>query len=166
MSTSRNNIVREVAPKSLFASALPVLSSSVTYNQGDFLALDTGTYALKVAGTADIDNLLGIAQNAITNGKMVSPYQGTAVDASAGIVDIAGPVYGVVASMYLLSGDTFNPGSKVYLTSDPQTVTVTDPSSGAKNCGIYQGPTVTPSASGSLGNVLIGARYGLAGFEV
>jgi hypothetical protein len=163
MSTPKNNIVREVAPKSLFESAFPVLSSAVTYNQGDLIAFNTGTSVLKVAGTGDIDNLLGIARQTVINGVTKSPYQGTAVDASQAIEDVAGPVYGIVARMVLKSGDSFTPGAKVYLTADPQTITVTDPGSG-KNCGLFQGRAVT-AGSGSTGDVLIGARYGLSGIQ-
>lgn len=160
MSTANNNIVRLVAPKSIFESAYGVLSSSVTYNQGDFIAFDTSAKVLKVAGTADIDNLLGIARQSIVNGVAPNPYQGTAVDASQAIADVAGPVYGVVASMVLKTGDAFTLGCKVYLTADPQTVTVTDPGSGAKNCGIYNGPlAVASAAAGQKGDILIGARY-------
>lgn len=160
MSTANNNIVRLVAPKSMFESAYGVLSSAVTYNQGDFLAFDTSAKILKVAGTADIDNLLGIARQSVASGKAVSPYQGTAVDASTGISDLAGPVYGVTASMVLKTGDAFAMGDKVYLTADPQTVTVTDPGSGTKNCGIFNGPVaVASAAAGQKSDILIGARY-------
>jgi hypothetical protein len=166
MSTAKNNIVRLVAPKSLFESAYGVLSSSVTYNQGDFLALDTVNHVLKAAGTADIDNLLGIARQSILNGVAPNPYQGTAVDASQAIADVAGPVYGVTAFMVLNTGDAFNMGDKVYLTGDPQTVTSTDPGSG-KACGIFDGPVaVASAAAGQTGDILIGARYLQAGLSV
>lgn len=160
MSVANNNIVREVAPKSFFESAYPVLSTAVTYKQGDFIAFDTSGKVLKVAGTADIDNLLGIARQSITLGIAPNPYQGTAVDASTAISDVAGPVYGVTATMTLKTGDAFALGDKVYLTADPQTVTVTDPGSGTKNCGIFNGPLAVASASaGQTGTILIGARY-------
>lgn len=163
MSTSRNNIVREVAPKSVFESARWVLSSSVTYNQGDLLAFDTSSKILKVAGTADAANLLGVARQKIVSGVAASPYQGTAVDASEGISDVAGPVYGVVASFTPKTGDSFTPGCFVYMTADPQTVTVTDPGS-SDHIGVYQGPTVT-GAAGLLIDVLVGARYGMTGLH-
>jgi len=160
MSTSKNNIVREIAPKSLFESAKAVLSADVTYNQGDLIAFDTSAKVLKVAGTADIDNLLGVARQKIVEGVQASPYQGTDVDASQAIDDCAGPVYGVVAFMTLKTGDAFAAGDKVYLTADPQTVTSTDPGSG-KHCGVYQGGTVASAAAGQVGDILIGARYSL-----
>jgi len=165
MSVSQNNIVRSVNPKSLFESAKPVLSSAVTCNQGDLIAFDTSAKVLKVAGTADIDTLLGVSRVKLINGVVASPYQGTAVDASVAISDVAGPVYGVVAFFSLKVGDNFNPGDKVYLTSDPQTVTSTDPGSG-KNLGLFQGPLAVVSAgTGQVGDVLVGARYGLSGIQ-
>ena len=51
---AQNNIVREVSPKSLFESALPVLSSSVNINQGDLVAFDVTNSVIKsVTGTGD-----------------------------------------------------------------------------------------------------------------
>lgn len=157
MSTSQNNIVRSVAPKSRFESALPVLSTAVTYNQGDLIAFDTSAKVLTLATTANVANLLGVARQKVVNGIVASPYQGTAVDASQGFSDMAGPVYGIVAFFTGKTGDSFTPGCAVYLTSDPQTVTVTDPGSN-DHIGIYQGRTAT-GASGSTVDVLVGARY-------
>lgn len=165
-SVSQNNIVRSVAPKSLFESAYPVLSTSVTYNQGDLIAFDATNLVLKaVTGDGDAANILGVARQKIVSGVAASPYQGTAVDASVGISDLAGPVYGVVAFFTLKTGDAFNPGSKVYLTTtNAQTVTSTNPGSG-NHIGIFQGKAVASAASGSTGNVLVGARYQLSGLQ-
>lgn len=168
MSVANNNIVRLVAPKSLFESAYGVLAkeSECTWNQGDYLAFNTSTKLINVAGTADIDNLLGIARQSMSSGIVPNPYQGTAVDASTAVSDVAGPVYGVTASMVLQTGDAFDLGDKVYLTADPQTVTSTDPGSG-KACGIFNGPVAVASASaGQKGDILIGARYLQAGLSV
>jgi hypothetical protein len=161
MSTPKNNIIRSIAPKSLFESAFPVLSTSVTYNQGDLLAFDTSSKILKpISATGDAANCLGVARQTVVSGVVKSPYQGTPVDASQAIEDVAGPVYGVVASLTLKTGDAFNPGDKVYLvTTDAQTVTSTTNSGGA-NVGIFQGPAVASAAAGQTGAVLIGARYG------
>lgn len=161
MSTSRNNIVRQVAPKSIFPSSIAVLTTAVTFNQGDLLAFDTSNKRLKPAGTADAANLLGVAIQKVVNGVVQSPYQGTAVDASVGISDMGGPLYGVVASFAPKVGDSFTPGCLVYLTSDPQTVTVTDPGSN-DSVGVYQGIAIT-GAAGLLVDVLVGARYALPG---
>jgi hypothetical protein len=167
MSTAYNNIVRSVAPKSLFESALPVLSTAVTYNQGDLIAFDTTNHILKpVAASGDATNLLGVARQTVVSGKIASPYQGTAVDASQAIEDFAGPVYGIVASLVLTTGDTISSGQKVYLTtSDPQTVTVTDTFGGGHNVGIYQGKAITSAPSGTFIDVLVGASYSLGGLQ-
>lgn len=160
-----NNIVRSVAPKSIFESAKEVVTSAVSFNQGDLIAFDDTNNRLKaVAATADAATILGVARQTIVSGKVVSPYSGTAVDAAQAIEDIAGPVYGVVASLKLKSGDSFAPGDKVYVTvTDAQTVTVTDPGDG-NHIGIYQGAAVT-AASGSKGDILVGARFGMSGLS-
>jgi hypothetical protein len=155
--TPVNNIVREVAPKSIFESAIPVLSTAVNYNQGDLIAFDTSAKVLVTATTANSANFLGVARQTVVSGLIKSPYQGTAVDASQGISDMAGPVYGVVAFFNGKVGDSFTPGCAVYLTSDAQTVTVTDPGSN-DHIGIYQGRALT-GAAGVTVDVLVGARY-------
>ncbi|MBX4188338.1 MAG: hypothetical protein KW793_04375 [Candidatus Doudnabacteria bacterium] len=164
MSTPINNIIRGGSQaKSLFTSALPVLSSAVTYNQGDLIAFNTSTKVLKVAATGDGANILGVAVNTVVSGLPKSPYQGTAVDASQGASDMEGPVYGVVASLYLTSGDAFVLGAPVYLTADPQTVTVTQPGSDP-SIGVFVGQAaITPAASGTKGDIQIGLRYGVGG---
>ena len=160
MSTPINNIVRSVAPKSIFESAKAVVTSAVTFNQGDLIAFDTVNYRLK-AVTADTDapNFLGVARQTIVSGVVKSPYQGTAVDAAAAIDDITGPVYGVVASLILKTGDAFTPGCKVYLTADAQTVTVTDPGT-HDPIGVYQGKNVASATAGQKGEILVGSRFG------
>jgi len=163
MTYGRNNLVRSVNPQSLFESAYPVLSSACNWNQGDMLMYDATNNILNaVTGTGSAANLVGVAVQTIVNGKVPSPYQGTMVDASQGISDIAGPQYGCVFSMFLTSGNTFTPGLPVYIGADAQTVTTTAVGS---SVGIYQGVEVTPSGTGTLGNVLIGARYGLGGIQ-
>lgn len=163
MSTAQNNIVREVNLKSLFESALPVLSTAVTYNQGDYITFDqTNLILAPVTGSGSSANILGIARQTIVNGIAKSPYIGTAVDASQAIEDLAGPAYGVVAFMTLKTGDAFNPGSPVYLTADPQTVTSV---SAGVSVGVYQDSAVSSAAAGQQGDILIGARYGLSGIQ-
>lgn len=162
--TPINNIIRWVDGKSLFESAIPVLSSAVTYNQGDLISYDASNNILKpVTGNGDSTFILGVARQTIVSGKAKSPYQGTAVDSSEGFSDFAGPVYGVVASLKLASGQDYIPGLPVYLTStDAQTVTS---SSGGSSIGIYQGRAITSAATGLSGDVLVGARYGLGGIQ-
>lgn len=157
MTIAVNNIVRSVAPKSKFESALPVLSTAVSYNQGDLIAFNTSSKILAVATTGNMANLLGVARQTIVNGVAQSPYQGTAVDASQGISDLAGPVYGVVAFFKTTVGDSYTPGAAVYMGADAQTVTVTDPGSN-DSIGIYQGRALT-GAAGVTADVLVGSRY-------
>jgi hypothetical protein len=162
---AKNNIVRSVAPKSMFESAKTVLGLTNDWNQGDILVLDTGVLKA-AAGHADIDNLLGIAKQTVVDGKVKSPYQGTAVDAAQAIEDLAGPVFGVVAKLKLKAGDAFAPADKVYLTAvDAQTVTSVDPGDG-KHCGIYQGKTIASAGATDEGDVLIGARYSLGALAI
>lgn len=157
--TPINNIVREVALKSLFESALPVLSTSVNYNQGDLLSYDNTNNILKpVTGNGDSTFILGVARQTIVNGKTASPYT-TAVDGSQAIEDVAGPAYGVVASLKLTSGVDYIPGKPVYLTTtDAQTVTS---QAGGSSIGLFQGRAIVSAAAGLTGDVLIGARFNL-----
>lgn len=159
--TAKNRIKLSVSPKSLIDHAKSVLSSAVSFNQGDLIALDTGTNLLKaVTATTDAANILGIAKVTVASGKIASPYQGTAVDASVAISEIPGPEYGSVVSLKLKSGDAFTPMCKVYLADgqDCQTVSSVDPGDG-NSIGIYQGGSVT-ATSGSEGDILLGSRYG------
>ena len=147
--TALNRIVREVNPSSYFESALPLIDATVSFNQGDLLYLDTSGHLIK-AVTSDSNGatFLGISRATIVSGKLVSPYQGTAVDAAQAISDIAGPQFGVVAKMKLKSGDTFNPGIAVYACSvDAQTVS----STGSNIIGYFQDAQVTAGSS-SQGN--------------
>jgi hypothetical protein len=162
MSSSVNNLIREVNPgRSLFASLIPVLSTSCTWNQGDLLTYDqTNNIVNAVTGSGSGANIVGVAVNAITKGVMPSPYQGTAVDASQAIEDAAGPLYGNVFSFLINTGDSFKPGDQAYLTGDPQTLTSAATGS---SVGIYQGAAVTSAPSGTYGDFLIGSRYRQAG---
>jgi hypothetical protein len=161
--TPINNIVRWVDGKSLFESALPVLSTAVTYNQGDLISFDATNNILKpVTGNGDSTFICGAARQTVASGKVASPYT-TAVDASQAIEDLAGPVYGVVVSLKLTAGVDYTPGLPVYLTTtDAQTVTSAP---GGSSVGIYQGRAITSAAAGLYGDVLIGARYGLGGIQ-
>ncbi|NDD54409.1 hypothetical protein EBZ39_11135, partial [bacterium] len=93
---AKNNIVRSVRPSSVFESALALVDATVSYNQGDLLYLDSVTSLIKpVASDPDAASVLGVARQTIINGKLISPYQGTAVDAAQALSDIAGPQFGV-----------------------------------------------------------------------
>ena len=153
-----NNIVRSVSPKSIFESALNVIDATSTWEQGDILVFDdTANLIKKPAAEADCSTMLGIARVSITNGKLVSPYQGTAVDAAQAIQDIPGPVYGVIASLIIKTGDSINPGDLVY--ADPATSSRGVTVSGTKAIGIYQGKAIATAAAGTLVEILIGARH-------
>jgi hypothetical protein len=165
MTTPINNIVRGGAQgRSIFSSVLPVLTTAVSYNQGDLIAFDTGNHRLKTAVTGDGANILGVAINTIINGLPASPYQGTAVDASEGLSDMGGPLFGVVASLILDTGSTLNPGDKVYIsTVGAQNVSTVQGGGTDKYIGLYVGPAITSSAAGTKGDILVGARYNADG---
>lgn len=148
---AKNRIVRSVSPNSLFEEAKPLISSAISWNQGDLLYLDTVNNLIKpLASDANAATILGIARQSIVSGKPVSPYQGTAVDAAQAIENLGGPQFGVVAKMLLKSGDAFIPGGAVYYGGDAQTVS----SAGTNSVGVYQGPALT-AASGSEGEVAL-----------
>ncbi len=167
MTTPINNIIRGGAQgKSIFASALPVLSSAVNYNQGDLLCFDGSNHVLIPAATGNFANLLGVAVNTVVNGRPKSPYQ-TDTDASEGASDMAGPLYSVVATFTLDTGSSLYPGDPVYLSNvGPQNVAGTDPGS-ADSIGIYTGTQghLSSSSAGQKIDVLVGARYGMSGLQ-
>lgn len=167
--SAKDRIIRSDSGKTLFDDAKNVVSSSVSWKQGDLLAFDTGNHVLKVVSTTgDASNFCGIADNTVTSGALAGPYDGlTAVDAAQSSPGIVGPKYGVVASLKLKSGDAFHPGDQVFLCngSDSQTVTSTDPGS-TDNIGIYVGASVASAASGQEGPIKIGARYGLGALVI
>lgn len=163
MSNARNNVVRTLTNNSLFESALPVLSTSSNWNQGDLIAFDSTNKILNaITGTGSAANLCGVANQTIVAGVVPSPYQGTQVDASVGFSDLQGPSFGNVYSMVLKSGDAFTPGITVFATTDPQTVSVT---SAGTAVGIFVGRAVTPAVTGTFGDCLIGANYGPSGVK-
>lgn len=155
--TAKNLITRSVRPGSIFESALALISSAVSFNQGDLLYLDTVNHLIKpVTADADGATILGISRATIVNGKLISSYSGTAVDASQAIEDIAGPQFGIIARLKLKSGDAFVPGGAVYACAvDAQTVS----STGTNKIGIFQDASITAS-SGSTGQVLLGCNIG------
>jgi hypothetical protein len=153
-----NNITRSVAPKSIFEDAQALLTSSVSFNQGDLLVLDTTNHVLKKpAAEAEGSTFLGVAIVSIVNGKIVSPYN-TDVVASQAVQAIPGPKFGVIAKLVLKTGDSINPGDLVYL--DPGTGTTGVTVTGTKAIGIYQGKALASVAAGTQIEVLVGARAG------
>lgn len=162
MTTAINNIIRGGAQgRSLFPSALPLLTSAVNYNQGDLLCLNTGSHILAPAATGNVTNFLGVAVNTIVDGKPRSPYPGVPVNEAPS--DLAGPLFSVVVSLILDTGSTLNPGDLVYLSAvGAQNVADSDPGSNG-SIGIYTGTqgVFSSSTAGQKIDVLIGARYGM-----
>lgn len=167
--SNSDRIVRGDTGKTLFDEARTAVSSSVTWNQGDLLAFDTSAHVLKVVSTtADSANFCGIADNAITSGALVGPYDGlTAVNAAQVSPGFVGPKYGVVAQLILNTSDAFNVGAKVYLCNGgtSQTVTSVDPGDG-NNIGIYVGPLVSSASAGQQGPIKLGARYAMGALNI
>jgi hypothetical protein len=152
-----NNIVRTVTPGSIFEEASAVISSSVSFNQGDLLVFDdTNNVLKKPAAEAEGATFLGVARCSIASGKLVSPYN-TDVVASQAASAIPGPQYGVICKLTLKTSSSLNPGDLVYL--DPATGTDGIAVTGTKAIGIYQGPALTGSAAGLKVEVLLGHRH-------
>ena len=145
-----NRIVREDVKRSLFPSAQALTTSSISYNQGDLLMLDTTAHTIRKVTTGDQGAwFLGIAEVTIASGRLAFPYV-TDVDASIAISDIPGPVIGVVAKLVLKTGDSINPGAPVYLdvAAGAYHVKVTQ-AMGDIAVGYYQGKALSSVAAGT-----------------
>ena len=148
---AKNRIVRQVAPISVFEDATALVSSAISWNQGDLLYLDTTNKLLKpIASDANAATACGIARQTIVSGKLSPVYQGTAVDSAVAIEALAGPQAGVIAKLKLKSGDAFTSGCNVYYGGDAQTVSVT----GTNIVGIFQDAAITATST-SEGNVML-----------
>jgi hypothetical protein len=152
-----NNIVKEVNKKSLFDDASALLSAAISFDVGQHLFLDTTNHLIKpVAAEADSATYLGVATCKVVSGKLVSPYN-TDVVASQAVGAASGPVYGVIASLTLKTGDSLSPGQVVGL--DPATgidgvqATVT-----TKAIGVYQGKAISSAVAGTKILVLVGCQ--------
>lgn len=158
MSNPNNNLIREINPgRSLFASLKPVLSTNSNWNQGDILFYDNVNKIVNaVTGFGNSASVVGVAVNTIVKGVMPSPFLGTAVDGSQAIEDAAGPLYANTFSMFINTGDSFNPGQSCYLTTDPQTVTA---AASGTAVGYYVGQPIVSAPSGTLGDFMIGAPF-------
>lgn len=151
-----NKITRSVSPKSIFPSALAVISSSVSFNQGDLLVFDdTNNVLKKPAAETEGLTFLGMAQCTIVSGKLAKPYT-TDVDASSAITDIPGPVYGVIAKVILKNADVIAPGDLVFL--DPANGTRNVSVTGTKAIGIYVGAAFTGNGTSEI-EVHLGCRH-------
>lgn len=157
--TPINNIIRGGAQgKSLFPSALPLLSTAVSYNQGDLICFDGTNHVFIGAATGNAANFLGVAINTIVNGLPKSPYQGTAVDASEAFSDLGGPLYDCVVTLTVDTGSNIFPGCPVYISNVGfQNVSA----SGSTSVGIYSGSqgTIASTVAGQKIDVLVRSRY-------
>lgn len=159
MSTPTNRVTRVNGnEKSVFPDALNLLTPSLSFNQGDLLCYDSVAKALKLPSVeGDGATFLGIAPVTVVNGKLASPYPGTAVDAAQAITAVPGPKYGVVAKLVSKTGDAWHPGDAAYL--DPGDGVEYVSSAGTKQIGVYQGPVVASAVAGQKVEVLLGHRF-------
>ena len=156
MSDPNNNIVREVARKSVFPDIQDLLDNTISFNQGDLLCLKANKVQ-KPTADADTVNALGVAVCTVVNGKLKSPYQGVATDAAEAAGPLPGPAYGVIAEFELTDGEAYVPGDPIYAdVAVEQKVTKTQPA-GSEAIGIYAGRAFTAS-TGDKGEVHVGSQ--------
>lgn len=154
----KNTEVKIIAPKQIMPDAKPVVSSATNFAQGDILILDTSTHLLRApTAEGECSACMGIAAIDVSNGKPLSPYTGTAVDAAAAVPALDGPIYGNTFKMLAKGSDAFNPGDMVYAYIAGGTRYVS--SSGTKAIGVYQGAAIASAVAGQEIECLIGARF-------
>lgn len=158
MGVTSNTEIKSVATRSLFPDAGALINSTISFEQGDFLYLDTTNNLIKkLTVETQSATFLGIAPVTIVLGKYPAAYV-TDVDASLKAGAIPGPQYGSTFRCKLKAGDVLAPGKLVY--ADPATggngVTVT---AGTEAVGIYQGRSVTGAVGGTDIEVLIMQCY-------
>jgi hypothetical protein len=165
--TNSDRITRRGPGKSLFEDGKSVAAAQ-TWNQGDLMCYDatlnTNLGGIRpVAATGDGATFIGIADNAVTGGKLVGPYTGlTQTDASEVGPGFVGPKYGVEADMDLVTGDAWIMGQKAYLANGGTSQQVTSVPTGDSNyVGIFVDPqgAITSAAAGQVGRILLGCRY-------
>jgi len=156
--TPKNRITRSVVPQSVFPDATALTDTTISYNQGDLLFLDTTAHLIKAVATESTDSatFLGIATETVVLGKLKYPYS-TDVDASSAASVLPGPQFGVVAKLILKTGDSLNPGDLVYAypTVDAQHVAAT----GTYAIGAYQGAAISGAAAGTQVEVYLGCEF-------
>lgn len=155
----KNTEVKIISPKQIFPEIKGLVSSASTFVQGDILVWDSTNKIVRAAtGEAEAATVLGIAQQDVSAGVIVSPYQGTAVDAAQGGIALSGPVFGNTFKMVCKTGDSFNPGDYVYAYPAGGNRYVS--ASGTKPVGVYVGQSaVASAAAGAEIECLIGARF-------
>lgn len=136
--------------KSFIEQALPFITSSSNFNQGDNVCLDSsGHYLRAVTADTDASSYLGVAPVTVVAGILAGPYpSGVGTVGSQQPQAVQGPLYGLVAALKIVAGDSLVPGSLLYLpaTSDTQTLTVTDTVTAGNYVAVYQGPALTAVA--------------------
>lgn len=156
MSTARNTTARKVATNMVIADIKPLVTSTTSFNEGDFLILDQTNHKVAVvANETDGALLMGVASCTVVNGILKSALS-TDSDSSAATPSIPGPTFGDEYLVTLKSGDTAHPGDDLYL--DPGTgndgVTIT---AGTKKIGVWCGKNLTGDGT-VRGLAKIGAR--------
>jgi hypothetical protein len=155
----KNYIYKSINGRSLFDDCESVISSAVSYNQGDFLYYNRSTALLHAQTTGDTGaNFVGMATQKVVSGQLALPYS-TDVDASQSNTHIEGPQYGDIVLATPKTGDAFVPGCLVY--PDPATGTrgVSSTSGSLTAIGIFQGDSIASAASGTNIPVLLGETY-------
>lgn len=152
-----NSLAREIATKTIYPNATPLIPLSLSFNEGDLLCYDSSAHLIKLP-TAETDGatFLGVAPITVVNGKPKAAYV-TDVDASVGQPAMPGPQYGSVYYVHLKAGDAVVPGSALYIDATG-TVGRNVTSTGTKQIGIYQGPALTAPTGGQQVEMLVGAR--------
>lgn len=153
-----NRIVRSVDQNSLFEDCKALLSSAVTFNQGDLLYLNTSTHLLsRLSSEGNAATFCGISRVSVTNGVENGPYTGLASSSQVAIGATPGPVFGVEVSLILKSGDGVFPGSDIY--ADPANGNFHVQASGTKPIGCAAGSQVAITGDGATYiTVRLGAR--------
>lgn len=157
--SGKNTITRDVRRASVFESAINVISSALSFKQGDFLVFNTSTNLLQLpVAETDGDTFVGVATVSVSSGKLIGPYTGIpdAVSNSS-INDVPGPVYGVIAKCVAKTGIALSPGGLVYL--DPATGTRGIAATGTKAIGVYQGAAIASAVAGQEVEILICCRF-------
>lgn len=155
-----NTVKRKVATNSIIADIQNMLISTSSFNEGDFLMVDTTNHVIKkLVGETDGVTFAGVALVTIVNGVFPSGYV-TSTDASLKTPSVPGPNFGDEYGCLLKSGDTLSAGDAVY--ADPASATRGVQAAGTKIIGIYtgaEGASVTGVTGGLEITCKIGSRY-------
>jgi len=154
---SPDRIVKNIAPTSVFDDVSALVSSAISFNQGDLIEIDTSGHLVgAIGGSSTGQYVLGISRVTVVSGVVKQPYS-TENDAAIAAGKIPGPVSGVVVKLVSKTADAWVPGQDVYPYGTGGAYYVT--TSGSKSIGIYQGPTIASAAAGQEIEVMLGHRY-------